>query len=818
MNRELLQEIDDYLNEKLDRCARIAKRKYRVWPSAYASGAAVKCRKGKIWRGVKEEIEEEIELVDEDKFKKTTGRPFTLADLGIDLEKMAEETLPNGAPRYYINMFGIEKVGINPVPLSKTATGKGATGYTSTPIGVYAYPLNKTYYDLLVTGELPYRSSSPHINILEAADPSNMLYLVDEDSYLTYCEIKMRVIGYSRTLMNKGLPQDECFYYVKDVFDLEGFPYSEDLPGKNKVVQFAKQLLADGITSVYDPGRGLIHLGERTQIVFLSPKAYKLVHRINNKEVVGSRKKEIINYIEKNVGGGNVFEKLLQMLLNKEMKKFSDAVAPFLKVKQPDKSSKKDVEAYVRAVFDFFTKFNMFAFKRMEKIPEDEREELGFDSDLLEFLKRLPNLLIHTVWNINSLPPYTSSERTNPMIQQFLLSYPTDDVRFALLKTTGFIPFNQEQAAEIFNKLEEPEAIDFVLTDFFNPLKLIKSYSGQKPEYSTFFRLIKNKIFEESPIGIRILFLRKLFTAPKEIQQQAAITSAEIKKYYINSGNEAAASIGKSYLEKMPFFKRLGLFEEIDGFLNETKKRNYKPDFSREKAESASDTLQRLATDDQKLRNKFDDLIKSRGGWSSELVDEFVAEKGTSKNDVFGDKESGRQDEFRDLFSKLSDTDYVGFSDKDWDNFFLLAQHFDSDRKLQKQAQKVLLKYRGEEDSNYHYITDRISCAETGTQKYGTQNGCNKDENLEEKKKRKYKPDFSREEDEGLHGWFARNQGKGWVNCRTGGPCGRESADKGGKYPACRPTMAQCKSAGKGPLRRKKSSKQISWTGDKKND
>jgi hypothetical protein len=46
---------------KLDRCARIAKRKYRVWPSAYASGAAVKCRKGKIWRGVKEEIEEEKE-------------------------------------------------------------------------------------------------------------------------------------------------------------------------------------------------------------------------------------------------------------------------------------------------------------------------------------------------------------------------------------------------------------------------------------------------------------------------------------------------------------------------------------------------------------------------------------------------------------------------------------------------------------------------------------------------------------------------------------------------------------------------------------
>ena len=38
----------------LDRCARIAKRKYDVWPSAYASGAAVKCRQGKIWKGIAE--------------------------------------------------------------------------------------------------------------------------------------------------------------------------------------------------------------------------------------------------------------------------------------------------------------------------------------------------------------------------------------------------------------------------------------------------------------------------------------------------------------------------------------------------------------------------------------------------------------------------------------------------------------------------------------------------------------------------------------------------------------------------------------------
>jgi len=92
------------------------------------------------------------------------------------------------------------------------------------------------------------------------------------------------------------------------------------------------------------------------------------------------------------------------------------------------------------------------------------------------------------------------------------------------------------------------------------------------------------------------------------------------------------------------------------------------------------------------------------------------------------------------------------------------------------------------------------------------------DELVEEAKKKDYKPNFSKEKEQGLHGWFARNKGKGWVNCRTGGPCGRDSADGGGKYPACRPTKAQCKSAGKGPLRKKKSSKPISWTKKKKKD
>jgi len=67
--------IEEKKKKKGDRCIRIAKRKYDVWPSAYASGAVVRCRQGKIWKDLSEEelnemIDEEVEAALEEKKKK----------------------------------------------------------------------------------------------------------------------------------------------------------------------------------------------------------------------------------------------------------------------------------------------------------------------------------------------------------------------------------------------------------------------------------------------------------------------------------------------------------------------------------------------------------------------------------------------------------------------------------------------------------------------------------------------------------------------------------------------------------------------------
>jgi hypothetical protein len=55
MNRleKLINEVLSEEKEKRDRCLRIADRKFEK-PSAYKSGAVVRCHKGDIWKGIKE--------------------------------------------------------------------------------------------------------------------------------------------------------------------------------------------------------------------------------------------------------------------------------------------------------------------------------------------------------------------------------------------------------------------------------------------------------------------------------------------------------------------------------------------------------------------------------------------------------------------------------------------------------------------------------------------------------------------------------------------------------------------------------------------
>ena len=74
---KLLDIAKEILNE--DRCKRIADRRYSK-PSAYKSGAIVRCRKGKIWKGIKSEGLEDTSWTSAD------GKKLTLQQL-LDVVK-----------------------------------------------------------------------------------------------------------------------------------------------------------------------------------------------------------------------------------------------------------------------------------------------------------------------------------------------------------------------------------------------------------------------------------------------------------------------------------------------------------------------------------------------------------------------------------------------------------------------------------------------------------------------------------------------------------------------------------------------------------
>ena len=72
--QKLINEVLLEKKKKRDRCLRIADRKYDK-PSAYKSAAAERCRKGSIWKGIKEELIREKTKETLYKWLKRSGPP-----------------------------------------------------------------------------------------------------------------------------------------------------------------------------------------------------------------------------------------------------------------------------------------------------------------------------------------------------------------------------------------------------------------------------------------------------------------------------------------------------------------------------------------------------------------------------------------------------------------------------------------------------------------------------------------------------------------------------------------------------------------------
>ena len=138
-------------------------------------------------------------------------------------------------------------------------------------------------------------------------------------------------------------------------------------------------------------------------------------------------------------------------------------------------------------------------------------------------------------------------------------------------------------------------------------------------------------------------------------------------------------------------------------------------------------TLRAFAAQDQKERNEFEDFVHTQ------VRDDFeqgaklwAAKKKRPANDIFGDLARQQQ------FMKMK-FDFDKFTEQDWADYWITAQHCDDFRQFQQQALSIIKQYLGPDyadsagNNYYNFLSDRISCGSTGTQTYGTQTMCNKD-------------------------------------------------------------------------------------------
>ena len=153
--------------------------------------------------------------------------------------------------------------------------------------------------------------------------------------------------------------------------------------------------------------------------------------------------------------------------------------------------------------------------------------------------------------------------------------------------------------------------------------------------------------------------------------------------------------------------------------LQESIRKILREDFDK-KQNSQSDILTNLKNQDQEERREYQKFTQTKfNGDYERAAKEYAKLKNRRFDDIFGDKE--RMEKFIPIYF-----DFDSFSDDDWENYWLISQHADMYPNFQKDALETISQYLGKDNDNYRYLHDRISCRQTGTQKYGTQNICEK--------------------------------------------------------------------------------------------
>ena len=200
------------------------------------------------------------------RYEEETGEGY---DVSEEIEQLVSTDVP--AP-YAFTMTQIQKVGINPM-----------TDY-DTPAGVYAYPLNRDYYDKLVDNELPFATNAPYCNVLKLNLDRKWLIVGEQGGRAGTKDVMEVQKKVGPEVSRRATVEGKHYNMNNDskIFDLTYFA-TVDL--ENSTAKWNQLLRSFGYVGIYDSGYKVIHPNEPTQLVCLDPSAYQWLNTYETRTV-----------------------------------------------------------------------------------------------------------------------------------------------------------------------------------------------------------------------------------------------------------------------------------------------------------------------------------------------------------------------------------------------------------------------------------------------------------------------------------------------------------------------------------------------------
>lgn len=194
----------------------------------------------------------------------------------------ADELLKyKGKPNLYVSFSYLPKIGINP-----------ESGF-DTPIGVYAYPLDFVFKNLgdtkFIQGAVPFAGNRMYLHILQAIGNGLDLNTVDDALIIktsdtlekVYSQFSDKIVAaLGKAAQSANTPPRRWWYFTHNVASA----LINDHESQRTMVAWNKILRVLGYDYIVDHGNGIIHGNEPTQAVFLSPKGYKEIDIITNRD------------------------------------------------------------------------------------------------------------------------------------------------------------------------------------------------------------------------------------------------------------------------------------------------------------------------------------------------------------------------------------------------------------------------------------------------------------------------------------------------------------------------------------------------------